>query len=122
MPFKKGVSGNPRGKKPKYDLGLIWNKKYSMAKAQAIYRKEEWAFDSKSWFDCWEKSGVMDHQGRQPHHYNMVRLDTIEAWSPNNCIIVTRRMHLRKRAYESFHSNIVPKTDWKRKHGVLKDG
>jgi len=121
MPFKKGESGNPQGRHPKYDLGLTWNKKYSMAKAQAKYRKEEWAFESLSWFNVWELSGVMEYQGRHSESYNMVRLDTIEAWSPKNCIIVTRSMHLKKRAYESFHSNIVPKTNWKRKHGVLKD-
>ena len=121
MPFKKGEVSNPGGKKPKYALGSLWNKRYSMAKAQAKYRKEEWAFDSLSWMKVWELSGVMEHIDVYTHSYNMVRLDPIEAWGPTNCIIVSRRMHLSKRAYESFHKNMVPKTDWKRKHGVLKN-
>ncbi len=85
MPFKKGVSGNPQGKKPKYTLGAIWNKKYSMAKAQAKYRKEEWAFDPSSWLKVWELSGVMEHMGVHTHSYNMVRLDIIEAWGFECC-------------------------------------
>ena len=54
MTFKKGESGNPYGRAPKYQLGLDWNRKYSMAKAQARFRNEEWAFDAASWYNVWD--------------------------------------------------------------------
>jgi len=121
MTFKKGVITNPNGPPKKYNLeSKEWNRKYAMAKSQARYRKEEWAFTDESWYKMWKDSGVMEHMGVQSHQYCMVRKDPIEAWSPKNCIIVSRRMHFRKRMYESLHN--YPKTDWQDKHGVKKDG
>ena len=119
MTFKKGESGNPYGRAPKYQLGLDWNRKYSMAKAQARFRNEEWAFDAASWYNVWEISGVKEHQGRQPHQYCMVRKDIIEAWGPTNCIIIQRRMHLKKRAYLAFRG--YKDSPWTDKPGGLKD-
>jgi len=92
-------------------------RKYSLAKAQAKFRQEEWAFTADTWYQQWIESGVMQHRGKQPHQYCMVRLDTIEAWGPHNCIIVPRRMHLKKCMYETKTKNY---TDWQPKHGVSK--
>lgn len=89
-------------------------KQYSRAKAQAKYRREEWAFTAESWYAKWQESGRIEHRGSKPHHFCMVRLDSIEAWSPKNTIIVSRRLHMRKGAYEQFGYAI--KTDWQPKH------
>ena len=117
MPFEKGNT-YATGAPVKWALGKEWNKKYSMAKAQAKYRKEEWAFTDITWFELWTKSGVIEHQGRQPHQYCMVRKDPIEAWSPKNCLIIPRRMHLKKRAYVEFHG--YADAPWDDKHAVEK--
>lgn len=91
--------------------------KYARAKAQAKFRREEWAFTADTWYNMWLDSGVIEHRGRKPHQYCMVRLDTIEAWGPHNCIIVPRRTHMKKAAYEMLSGD---KTDWQRRHGVNK--
>ena len=93
-----------------------WNRRYARMKAQAKYRGHEWNLPPEDYMQLWEQSGVKEHCGREPHQYCMVRKDPIEAWSKNNCIIVTRRMHLRKQAYEGFHR--YPSTDWEDHHGV----
>lgn len=103
----------------KYSLEYKWSVRYSRQQAQARYRKQEWAFTDKTWFKMWEDSGVMEHMGREPHQYCMVRLDPIEAWSPKNCIIVPRRMHLKKGIYDALWSK--EKTNWQPRHGVKKD-
>lgn len=89
---------------------------YSRAKAQAKYRKEEWAFTLETWIEKWQSSGRWEHRGREPHHFCMVRLDTIEAWSPKNTIIVTRRVHMRKNGYESL--KWTKKTNFEPRHDV----
>jgi|TARA_R110000796_G_scaffold99516_2_gene207646 hypothetical protein len=93
-----------------------WRRKHSISRAQAKLRKEEWAFTFETWFSMWDVSGVKDHRGNKPHQYCMVRLDNIEAWGPHNCIIVGRRMHLKKQAYETMHN--FPVMPWETKHGV----
>jgi len=93
-----------------------WRTHYSRVKAQANFRREEWAFTYESWTHMWDQSGKREHRGRKPHQYCMVRKDPIEAWGPHNCIIVTRRMHLKKQAYEAIHN--YEKRDWEDKHSV----
>jgi hypothetical protein len=115
MPFQKGNTYG-QGAPKKYALDLLWNKRYSMAKAQAKFRKEEWAFTDVTWYGMWEKSGVKEHFGRQSHQYCMVRKDPIEAWGPHNCVIIPRRMHLKKRAYVEFHN--YPDIPWEDRHNV----
>lgn len=88
---------------------------YSRAKAQAVYRNEEWAFEFASWIQVWTDSGVFEHRGKQPHQYCMVRPDPIEAWSPANCIIIPRRMLMKKNIYEAIHH--MPKRDFEPRHG-----
>jgi len=117
MPFKKGQpTANPRGREKIYNLPHPWNRKYSRAQSQAKYRKEEWAFTAESWYAMWVNSGKMEYIGKHSHCYCMVRKDEVEAWGPHNCIIVTRRMHLKKVMYENCHN--LPKTNWKDEHGV----
>ena len=116
MPFKKGTIPNPNGKPGTYKIPTPWNKKYSYAKSQAKYRNQEWAFTDETWYELWEQSGVMEHMGRQPHQYCMVRKDEIEAWGPHNCIIIPRRMHLKKTAYTAIHH--YPNAPWEDKHSV----
>ena len=119
MPFKKGMpSPNPRGRQ-KWIYTMLqepWNRRYARMKAQAKFRNEEWNLTPEQYMKLWEESGVKEHIGSKPHQYCMVRKDSIEAWSESNCIIVTRRMHLRKNAYEGFLNG--PKNDWQDKHGV----
>ena len=66
-----------------------WNRRYARMKAQAKYRNQEWNLEPEEYMKMWDNSGVKEHCGRQPHQYCMVRKDPIEAWSTNNCIIVT---------------------------------
>ena len=103
----------------KYPLDTPYDErvKYSRAKAQAKYRREEWAFTFETWYNMWLESGVIEHRGSRPHHYCMVRLDTIEAWGPHNCIIVSRRTHMKKAHHRMTTGQ---DTDWQRRHGVGK--
>jgi len=80
----------------KYLLPHPWNVRYARCVAQAKYRREEWAFTPETWMRHWENSGVMEHCHRKSYGYCMVRLDSIEAWGPHNCIIVPRRQQLNK--------------------------
>ena len=110
MTFVKGVCYNPNGKPRIYKLEQEWNRKYAMAKAQAKFRKEEWAFDELTWFKMWKDSGHIEHMGRQVHQYCMVRKDPLEAWGPHNCIIIKRRKHFKKQMYETLHG--IPYRDY----------
>jgi hypothetical protein len=105
-----------RGKFKYPTLADPWNRRYARVKAQAKFRNQEFNLAPDEYMQLWEESGVKEHCGREPHQYCMVRKDPIEAWSFDNCMIVTRRMHLRKQAYEGFHQ--VSKTDWEDRHGV----
>ena len=96
---------------PKYkNLPRPWNLRYSRAKAQAAYFKQEWAFTADNWYKVWEDCGVKEHMGRNTHQYCMVRIDNIEAWAPYNVIIIPRRMHFKKLFYE-YVAN-YPKTEY----------
>ena len=110
MTFVKGVCYNPNGKPRIYKLEQEWNRKYAMAKAQAKFRKEEWAFDELTWYKMWKDSGHIEHMGRQVHQYCMVRKDPVEAWGPHNCIIIKRRKHFKKQMYETLHG--IPYRDY----------
>ena len=118
MTFKKGEISNPNGKPKTYKIPNPYNKKFAMAKAQAKFRKEEWAFTPEEWYAFWKDSGFIEHLGKGVHQYCMVRKDPIEAWSVDNCIIVKRRTHFRKMLYENCHN--VPRTDWEEKHDIRK--
>lgn len=96
MPFAKQYE-NPTG------IPQEWVRAYSLARAQAKFQRQEWAFELESWYEMWDSSGVKEHRGNKPHQYVMVRKDEIEAWGPHNCIIMSRRLHLKKHAYERLH-------------------
>jgi len=96
------------------DISLEWRKKYSRARAQARFRKQEWAFSCETWYELWRDSGLIEHRGKELHSYCMVRKDPIEAWSPKNCIIASRRQFFKKCGYESLAK--LPKTDWADRH------
>ena len=92
-----GVGKMPRGRWPKTThLPQLWNRRYVIQRNQAKYRKEEWAFTPDSWYKLWYDSGVMEHHGRKSYEFCMSRKDPLEAWSPDNCIILRRRKHLAK--------------------------
>jgi len=93
---------NCKGKPPKYDLGRLWNLRYSRAKAQASYRKEGWNFNSTSWYNLWIKSGVKDQVGKSATSYCMVRKDPTDSWSISNCIIISRSTHSQRSGREHF--------------------
>lgn len=103
MPFTKKYE-NPNNIEKK------WVYAYSRAAAQARFYKQEWAFTLETWYDMWDQSGVKEHRGNKPHQYVMVRKDEIEAWGPHNCIIMSRRTHLKKHCYERLHKR-QPITD-----------
>jgi hypothetical protein len=107
------------GPKMENPLGLPYETRviYSRARSQAKYRREEWAFTLESWWEMWQDSGVWEHRGPAPHQYVMVRKDNIEAWGPHNCIIVSRRLQLKKHAYELLHK-YGPPTDWDERFDV----
>ena len=107
--------GKQYNRKYEIDLPYEIRRVYSCAKAQAKFHKQEWAFSIETWWKFWEESGLWEHRGTKIHQFSMVRLDPIEAWGPHNCIIVSRRMLLKKNGYEAF-SQSVPKTNWEPKH------
>ena len=102
----------------KYEMTIpkLWRDRYSRAQAQAKYRREEWAFTIDSWVGMWQDSGVAEHMGREPHQYCMVRKDRIEAWGPHNCIIITRRMKMKRDAYVHIHK--YEDADWHNGHAT----
>lgn len=104
------------GTKIIYDLPKPWGRRYSNQKAQAKHRGDEWAFDENTWYKLWMDSGYSEHLGRGVHNYCMVRKDTTEAWGPHNCMIVQRRLHMKKNFWE--HILKSPKTDWQDKHAM----
>lgn len=112
MPFQKKYA-NPN------NIPAKWVKAYSLARAQAKFQKQEWAFELESWYEQWDSSGVKEHRGRKNHQYVMVRKDELEAWGPHNCIIVSRRMQLKKHCYEKMLKT-VPETEWEDQHNVRK--
>jgi hypothetical protein len=116
MPFEKGNRYGKNGRPKVYEIPSEWAKRYSKAQAQAKFRKEEWAFDQHTWLKMWLDSGVSEHLGRQPHNYCMSRKDPIEAWGPHNCVIIPRRMHLKKKAFVNFHG--YPDAPWEDRHNV----
>ena len=112
MPFTKRYE-NPTG------IPYEWVKAYSVAKAQAKFQKQEWAFELETWYKLWEDSGVKEHRGNKPHQYCMVRKDPIEAWGPHNSIIISRRKGLQKQAYERMLKIYAP-TEWEDRHAIRK--
>ena len=102
--------------KRKYTIEQPWRGRYARSKAQAKFRKEEWAFTDETWLKLWQDSGYSEHLGRSVHQYCMVRKDTTEAWGPHNCMIVQRRLHMKKNFWE--HILKSPKTDWQDKHAM----
>ena len=116
MPFEKGNTYGKNGRPKIYEIPSEYAKRYSKAQAQAKFRREEWAFDQHTWLKMWQDSGVLEHAGRQPHQYCMVRKDPIEAWSPTNCIIIPRRQHFKKRAYVEFQG--YPDAPWEDRHDI----
>ena len=93
---------------------------YSRAKAQAKFRGDVWALTITDFWDIWEHSGAWEHRGRKPHQYCMVRKEDLAPWCKENCIIVTRRMHLKKQCYESM-LKITPPSNYSDKHAVVID-
>ena len=89
----------------KYAIPTKYSIKYSRARALARFYKQEWEFTDESWYKIWCDSGVIDHMGRKPWHYCMVRVDRTEAHGPHNCIIVPRRMHFKKIFHEFALNN-----------------
>jgi len=116
MPFEKGNTYGKNGRPKVYEIPSEWAKRYSKARAQAKFRKEEWAFDQHTWLKMWMDSGVAEHRGSLIQGYCMVRKDPIEAWGPHNCIIVPRRQHLKRGAYIHFHG--YPDAPWEDRHDV----
>jgi len=98
------------------DIPALWRNRYSRMKAQAKFRRHEWAWDIDSWYKFWCDSGVKEHMGKLPHQYCMVRIDEIEAWGPHNCLIVARRKFMKKHAFEKIWKN--PPADWEPRHAV----
>lgn len=107
-----GKNGRPKV----YHIPKEYARKYSMAKSQAKFRNEEWAFTQDTWLEMWQQSGVIEHMGRGIHQYCMVRKDPIEAWGPHNCVIVSRRSHHKKLAYVQFQG--YPNMPWEDRHDI----
>lgn len=107
---------NKCGRPKSYTIPQPYNYKYSRSKAQAKYHGHEWAFTDESWYEMWLESGKLEHMGTKVHQYCMVRLDEIEAWGPHNCIIITRRSHLKKQGYVNLRS--YPDEPWLPRHAV----
>jgi len=74
----------------KYFIPPPHDRQYARAKAQAKYRKEDWAFTPESWLKVWVDSGLINQKGHKGPAYVMIKLDKLEAWGPHNCKIVSR--------------------------------
>jgi hypothetical protein len=79
-----------------------WRLRYSRARAQAKYRKEQWEFNIETWYGFWQSSNQSEKLGSKLDGVVMVRLDKNRAWSIDNCIIVSRRHQLWKLGRENF--------------------
>lgn len=102
----------------------LWNRRYSVARCQARFRREEWAFTPETWYATWCDSGRAEQCGPKPDDYCLVRVDRTEAWGPHNCIVVQRRKQLRKLLINSTHRRWRGETeqDWSREEAECWDG
>tara|TARA_R110000868_G_scaffold96433_1_gene265341 strand:- start:1222 stop:1647 length:426 start_codon:yes stop_codon:yes gene_type:complete len=106
------------------NLSDEWNRRYSVRRCQAKFRREEWAFTPDTYWKMWVESGRADQCGRRPDQYCMVRVDKLEAWGPHNCIIVLRRTQLKKlwQDHYRFKRYGKPEPDWNREVAECKTG
>tara|TARA_R100001594_G_scaffold66637_1_gene100948 strand:- start:1559 stop:1894 length:336 start_codon:yes stop_codon:yes gene_type:complete len=95
MTFRGYVSGQ-KGKKfpdrwkwgPSNDKRIV-NRWYLMAKAQARFRKEEWALTFADYWNFWADN--MEKRGRTENSYVMARIDCSKPWHKKNIILKKRR-------------------------------
>ena len=90
-----------RLKYPK-EIPSLWRLRYSRAKAQAKFRKEEWGFNIETWYGFWQASKQADKIGSKLEGVVMVRIDRNKSWNINNCIIVSRSHQLWKLGRDNF--------------------
>lgn len=67
---------------------------WQLMKAQANFRDEEFTLTFEQFFELWKDD--WHNRGRQPENVCMSRHDFTEAWSFENCYIVSRKEHLRQ--------------------------
>jgi hypothetical protein len=66
------------------------------AKAQAMFRKEEWKLSIFQWFKIWHDPAMWYNRGRASDSVTLTRVDPTEPWCVENVIIMTRRKQLQK--------------------------
>ena len=65
------------------------------SKSQAAYRDEEWQLTVSEYQQLWE--GMWHLKGRSNHNFCMTRKDHKAAWSLDNCEVISRLDHLRRK-------------------------
>jgi hypothetical protein len=65
------------------------------ARAQAMYRGEEWTMTDKEYIDLWLKDDQYLRRGRSNDDLCMTRRDPDGAWSVDNTMIMSRHDHYK---------------------------
>ena len=102
-PLRITRRGTPQYSKRVNTLPDVWNRRYSVRRCQAKFRREEWAFTPETYMKVWLDSGRDKQCGRGPEDYCMVRIDATEAWGPHNTMIVQRKKQLTKLIFDNTH-------------------
>lgn len=80
------------------------------ARAQAMYRGEEWQLTDDEYIDLWLRDDRYQNRGRGLDHLCMTRRDPEGAWSLDNVEIITRDQHFRQcHAYKKLKNIYSPK-------------
>jgi len=71
---------------------------YAWAKhrSQANYRGEAYELTFEDWQTIWADPELFLRRGRKPDDVTLTRRDPEQAWSLDNCVVMTRLEHLRK--------------------------
>lgn len=85
---RKGIS--------KYKIPIIWAKRYSRHKAQALYRSETYELTPQEYLNVWMKSGKADDVWTKftgNKGFVLKKLDEKGAWCVKNVAVVPRNCY-----------------------------
>lgn len=69
---------------------------WQVAKAQAVFRKEEWSLSFDEYYTMWLP--LWDKRGRRPDDMCMTRRDIALPWDKANTQIITRSEHFKRQS------------------------
>ncbi len=74
----------------RHEQHIAWSKH----KAQAAYRKEAHTLTYEQWCEIWDQDDAWAKRGRKSTATVLTRIDSLGAWSRENCHVILRYQHL----------------------------